>query len=603
MIVNKNTVFDTSYDVVVLGFGGAGATAARFAADNGAKVLIVDSAPEGHEGGNTRYSGQMVGYSTDEAAYRQYFHGLAQKFNLDEDLSEVFIKGVAGMKDYFEKYLDVDHVYSLKQDIMGKAEDDIMADYPEFPGAKNYDMIMVHKGIVDGALWNTLRQKVLDRSDKIDVWYSSPVEHLIQTANQTVVGAQVKRDDTLINVYAKNGVVLATGGFENNQQMIQDYIGDYQLVPGASLYNKGRGVDLATEAGAKLWHMTKFSGGGMQQIFSLWEPNQKRAKTFRNIPEFCQGSIFTVGDDGARYFNEELASHEGYVKMAGSYYTPVNPTHPYLVFDEKQKQKIAALKDEPYNKALDHVVEADSLSELADKMGASAKVLEDTVADFNFFAKEGMDYAYHRDGKTITAFAENGPYYAIPLVQVIGWTQGGPKRNSNCEIVSAIDDQPIPHLYGAGELGSVITNLYQGGSNLANCLIFGKIAGENAARPKADVADTTSVEAAKLTIKSAKLGSDLQEDEYPTGKDQYIGRSSQGMGNEIVVRVTADHDNIKQVEVLKQTESDDYGLQAIKELPAKMVENNSYEVDAISGASSTSRGLKDAVKDALSKLN
>jgi len=51
--------WDAVYDVIVLGFGGAGATAARFAADSGAKVLLVDSAPEGHEGGNTRYAGQI----------------------------------------------------------------------------------------------------------------------------------------------------------------------------------------------------------------------------------------------------------------------------------------------------------------------------------------------------------------------------------------------------------------------------------------------------------------------------------------------------------------------------------------------------------------
>ena len=61
MIVNEHTYYDASYDVVVLGFGGAGATAARFAADSGAKVLLVDSAPEGHEGGNTRYAAELVG--------------------------------------------------------------------------------------------------------------------------------------------------------------------------------------------------------------------------------------------------------------------------------------------------------------------------------------------------------------------------------------------------------------------------------------------------------------------------------------------------------------------------------------------------------------
>ena len=65
MIYHKNFAWDATYDVVVLGFGGAGATAARFAADNNAKVLLVDSAPEGHEGGNTRYSAQLIGTGSD----------------------------------------------------------------------------------------------------------------------------------------------------------------------------------------------------------------------------------------------------------------------------------------------------------------------------------------------------------------------------------------------------------------------------------------------------------------------------------------------------------------------------------------------------------
>jgi len=75
------------------------------------------------------------------------------------------------------------------------------------------------------------------------------------------------------------------------------------------------------------------------------------------------------------------------------------------------------------------------------------------------------------------------------------------------------------------------------------------------------------------------------------------------MGDEIVVRVTADKQkNLKNIEVLKQAESDDYGQKAINELPAKMVNANTVDVDAISGASNTTRGLKDAVRDALSKI-
>ena len=65
------------YDVVVIGFGGAGATAARFAADAGAKVLLVDSAPEGHEGGNTRYCAQLIASAASQEDMMTYYRGLA----------------------------------------------------------------------------------------------------------------------------------------------------------------------------------------------------------------------------------------------------------------------------------------------------------------------------------------------------------------------------------------------------------------------------------------------------------------------------------------------------------------------------------------------
>lgn len=65
MIITENTTLDATYDVIVVGFGGAGATAARFAADHQAKVLLIDAAPEGHEGGNTRYAGQIVESGTN----------------------------------------------------------------------------------------------------------------------------------------------------------------------------------------------------------------------------------------------------------------------------------------------------------------------------------------------------------------------------------------------------------------------------------------------------------------------------------------------------------------------------------------------------------
>ncbi len=101
----ESVAWNAVYDVVVVGFGGAGATAARFAADAGARVLLVDSAPEGHEGGNTRYCAQLIAYCDDQEAMMTYYRNLAWHFDLDEEVFEVYTAGEASMKEYIRDYL------------------------------------------------------------------------------------------------------------------------------------------------------------------------------------------------------------------------------------------------------------------------------------------------------------------------------------------------------------------------------------------------------------------------------------------------------------------------------------------------------------------
>lgn len=91
--------YQADYDVIVLGFGAAGATAARFAADHNKKVLLVDAAPFGHEGGNTRYAGQIVGYTTNKQQMMEYYQALTYPMNVPYSMTETY---VSGFKDMIE---------------------------------------------------------------------------------------------------------------------------------------------------------------------------------------------------------------------------------------------------------------------------------------------------------------------------------------------------------------------------------------------------------------------------------------------------------------------------------------------------------------------
>ncbi|GAB7168226.1 hypothetical protein TUA1478L_02220 [Lactiplantibacillus plantarum] len=429
MLQKMNQVkWDYQYDTVVIGFGGAGATAARFAADAHAKVLLTDAAPNGHEGGNTRYSAQLLGTVDSFDEGKKYYQNLTAPMQLDDSMVDTFVAGMANMRDYVQKYLNVDPV-SVKNDFTAADSpislDSAVHEFPEFDGVQSYDFTTVHHGIFDAALWKILRQKVLDRQQQIDVWLSAPAQHLIQDpTTNTIIGVQIERQHRLVNVRATNGVVLACGGFENNQQAIQDYLGAEHLAPLGTLFNKGAGIKMAQEVGADFWHMQNYESLGFLHGLSIAVPQGERGRLILGWPEVNHGSVITVADDGSRYFDESEANRHGHIYDHGMWRVPRTNVHPYLVFDETQYQQMLASQYTPINNLTDLVVKATTLNDLARVMEVDGTVLTKTVHDFNYFVESGTDYAFNRQVDTMRAF-DGGPYYALKLTNNVLNTQGG----------------------------------------------------------------------------------------------------------------------------------------------------------------------------------
>lgn len=602
MFLNKQISWNATYDVVVVGFGGAGATAARFAADNGAKVLLLDRAPEGHEGGNTRYCGQIVEAGYDFNKLKKYYEQMTAPLDLDEKVLNTFVQGMVDLPQYFEKYLG-GKAFSVRNNPGNKNVALLaymIAEYPEFEGAETNDDLLIHDHIFDAALWKKLRQNVLDRSDKIDVLYQTPAKHLIQDEDKTIIGVQIENKQKLFNVQAKNGVVLALGGFENNEQMIQDYLGETKLLPYGTLYNNGDGIKMAIEVGADLWHMNNYEPGGPVNIAA---PKGERAHSTMAWKSLFTGSLITVGDDGTRYIAEDDPTRHGHRYNHGIWRIPLAQVHPHLIFDQKKYDEFMTEDHDNFQKgAMSKVVKSETIEDLAKEIDVDSAVLKNTIETYNFFVDQGIDYQYGRKPESMARISMEGPFYSLAQQHTMLNTQGGPRRNEKAEILDT-DKQILPHLYGAGELGHIGANQYNGGGDIADCLIFGKIAGENAAKVK----DNDAVTGASVSQNNKDAdfpSSDLKEKEYSTGANQYIGRSTSGMGNEIVVRVTVDEQKKPaKIEVLKESESPDYGGKAIKQLKEKMLQKKTADVEAVSGASATSRAFKEAVNKAIDKAH
>ena len=572
--------WDAQYDVVVMGMGAAGMVAAKTAADNGAKVVIVEKCEEGKAGGNTKVCGQLFAYANgDKDAAKSYYTALAGGRDIEPEIIDAISEGVANMADILadefgfnkDEYMDWTGV-----NVGGTNMGAMSPEYPEMPGHEKMALWTTHAGASDGYLYQGLKQNVTDRVDAIDVWYSSPAKSLIQDpVTKTVVGVTVEREH---------------------------YLNVINYAPRGGQFNTGDGIKMAQAVGADLWHMDCYEGlfglGSVTYPVEEGIPCDMIATLAQNAVN--TGAAILVGTDGDRFVNESETVRHGHLYENGIWENPTFPEKVWYIIDETQKGEIEAAGAMP-EEQLAKLTAYDSIGALAEGIGVDKDRLTKTIKNYNSFANNGEDYKCGREAQYMRAF-DGKKYYAMYMVSGLLNTQGGPKRSANAEVLDT-QGNPIPHLYSAGECGGITVCMYQGGTNIAECITFGRIAGKNAAAVK-DALPTYTVEAVESAPAQPGDIDDLvgEEETYETADNQYIGKA-QGMDDEIVVRVTVDDGKISQVEVLKQNETEGIGVPATEQLPEKFVGLDTEEainaVDGISGATITSNALKQAVVNAL----
>lgn len=575
--------WDAAYDVVVVGYGGAGAVASVTAAEEGAKVLLLEKAPEGQEGGNTKYAAQIILAPTDREKALTYFKAIRGGYDNQSDaIVETIVDGSMAIREWLT-------AHGAKEIIEYP-----LIEYPEAPGSDGISSVIIdEKEIFTGKFWSLLKENVKEHKDNIDVWFEAPGTELIQDPETKIVlGIKVEKDGKTLNVRAQNGIVLATGGFENNETMVENYTQMPECFSKGAHYNTGDGIKMAMKAGADLWHMSTLSGPDL----NFKDPDSEITFGYAlQLYGFNKKSIIFVGSDGTRFVNEAFFPRHGHINNSGTWVSMQIPSPAYAVFDEAARLEGPIYpswsKDSSEEIEKGWIVKADSIKELAEKIGVNAEGLTNQVTEYNTYCANHDDPQFDRAPENLKSLSESGPYYALKLVPSFTNTQGGPVRNENGEVLD-LDGNPIPHLYSAGELGSVYADIYNGGGNLAECIFFGRISGKNAAQPKDD---------APATVVENTIPSDLNTDEdIKLGENEYSGEGS-GMGGTLTVKVTMDGTKIASVEILKHSETPNISDKAISDIPAAIVKAQSADVDTISGATVTSKAIIEAVKDALSK--
>jgi succinate dehydrogenase/fumarate reductase flavoprotein subunit len=494
------TRWDYDVDVVVVGYGGAGACAAITAHDAGAKVMILEKMPEG--GGNTRVSGGGILCPTDAGEALTYFRGLYELSHSDMDEECV--------RMFAERSVDnVAWLTSLKEGT--KLSSYGGAGYPKIPGAKTMQKYLVMgaaRGPSGGSanLWALLSFAVEEKR-KIQVLTESPAQRLVKNKDDEIIGVIATQKGKEIAVRAKRAVVLTNGGYEFDDNTLRNSFKGYPIYSLGNPGNTGDGIRMAQQVGAALWHMN-----GSSCALGL------------RVPEFKAGFFVIIANpgfiyvdrDGKRFRNEKsIESHAGL--LAVDFYDSEETRYPripcYAIFDETTRLKgpisiVSSLgyAGNRYKWSRDNSAEIEkgwikkgnTVAELAGKLKLEPSALEATVAKWNADMKNGEDTEFHRPVKApardIIAYKDQErpawsapldqpPYYAIELWPHLINTQGGPRRNVRAQIIDALGN-PIPRLYSAGELGSIWGVIYQGAGNNGESIVFGQIAGRNAAAEK-----------------------------------------------------------------------------------------------------------------------
>ena len=474
-------IWHSEADVIVIGYGFAGGTAAITAQAAGAKVLLLEKAPEADKGGNSRVSANLVFWPDDVDKAATYFKALAGPYldNISDAMVGVWAAEMHANKAWLEA--------------LGMTAFDLpYIEFPEMPGSECVKVLMNGPGPMGGErLWKVIEAAVVAHG--IDVRYDTPAIRLIKHDGE-IVGVIAEHAGQEVAIKATRAVVLTGGGFENNAAMVRNYIdGLPRIFPNGTPYNTGDGIRMGLEVGAELWHMNNISG----PLLSFKTPEIAVAQ-WLNLPH--GNSYMFVAGDGSRFTMEGdpcfTGDLHGKVKRHGEWGQQVLPVPIWMIFDETFRKcghigKATADWDVVHGNLYDWsddnlrevakgwIKTADSLAALATLIAVRPAALEATAARFNGFAATGKDLDWARTADRMAALV-TAAYYAMEPTPAFVNTQGGPRRDEHARVMGA-NGASIGRLYSAGELGSIYSFLYQGGGNIGECFAFGRIAGRNAA--------------------------------------------------------------------------------------------------------------------------
>lgn len=541
MPAKKPATWHEEVDVIVLGTGGAAFTSAILAADQNASVLMLEKT---HQiGGTTAFSGGVpwipmnrymkeAGIEDSREEAIAFIKRLTLGREPDPKFIDLYVDTAYKMIDYLhektpvrfctpEGYTEYYAHISEALHIGTRSLDPVPFDLnsigewgplvrqnPVFP-----PLTLAEGGAVGGidfakiaermennivtmgrSLIGALMKGALDRG--IDVRVNTPGKELVLDDEGKVIGVVAEKDGEKIFIGARKGVILASGGFEWNKELIKTFLKGQVTHPMSPPGNDGDGLIMAMEAGAALGNMSE-----AWYYPTMQDPTFEYEDHVMNQTgggRFGPNSII-VNKHGKRFAHEGTTYND--LPRAFFEYDAVALEYPneapvWMIFDQQLKDKTMIITMMPGEEAPEWVDQANSLAELAEKIGIPAHNLEATVARWNEHCENGVDPDFHRGTthfENLTGGGgsveenlgkiEKGPFYAIPVHLGALGTNGGPRINEQGQVIS-LRGEVIDGLYAAGNAAmSILGPIYpSAGGTIGPAMTMGYLAGIDAGK-------------------------------------------------------------------------------------------------------------------------
>lgn len=459
-----------AYDLVVIGTGAAGLSAAVSYAESAVahgwahRIAVLERSPKNERGGATRYTSSWFRITEDRQLDPKFIDTMESVSGGLADLD--YCRTLAREVPHSLRFLDEHNVPTtyFKQELPNRNTGGGLG----MPIGGGAAIVQGLAGIVEGTSGS-------------EILYETEAVRLHVSEEGRIDGVVVRGRDGLLRRLSAGSVIIASGGFEGNKEMLTQYLGeracDMPLIAPGPGNNRGDGIRMAMEVGADT--------AGQFDMFHGEPVDTRTRKPDAVIYPYPYAIV--VNRHARRFYDEGKNSFDSTFEEFAYEIWRHQEQRAFLIGDQTSLS-VRGFTDVAFTDV--PPVTADTIGGLAVQLSLDPKALESTVAEYNAAIGPGNFDAYIFDGKSTIgltppksnwAFPINSPpYIAYPLTCAITFTFGGIRTDSSARVVSPAGT-PIPGLYAAGEVTGLYYHAYPAGTSVIRAVTFGRIAGAHAA--------------------------------------------------------------------------------------------------------------------------